>query len=198
MAHARPDPFHAYVGQSQIVNWNTNVTASYARVTELARAANDQETLDAFAALGPPPWDYVRAWPQFRRRQMHYQRALAAEGPRALEIYPAYARDVERAANEETEELTFIHFWGMARDGPRTQIVLPTLGNDFAIPMFVVHGEQDLVAMPDLARDYVSAINAPQKAFVLVPGAGHETSAALMRATHQLMLERVRPLAAPE
>jgi alpha-beta hydrolase superfamily lysophospholipase len=64
--------------------------------------------------------------------------------------------------------------------------------------MFVVHGEQDLVAMPDLARDYVSAINAPQKAFVLLPGAGHETSAALMRATHQLMLERVRPLAALE
>jgi pimeloyl-ACP methyl ester carboxylesterase len=197
MAHVRPDLFHAYVGQSQIVHWNANLAASYARVSELARAAEDQETLDAFAAIGPPPWDYVRAWPQFRRRQMHYQRALAAEGPLALEMAPAYAGDEERAANEAAEEFSFLHFWGIELDGPLTEVDLTALGNDFAIPFFVVHGEQDLVAMPELASSFVESIDAPQKAFVIVPGAGHETSAPLMRATHELMLERVRPLAVP-
>lgn len=194
LAKARPDLIHAYVGQSQFVNWNTNLAASYAQVMNLARAANDRETVEGLTQLGPPPWDRVRAWPQFRRRQMLYQRKLAAEGPLALQMDPAYAGAEEQAQNEAAEEFSFLHFWGMQLDGPLTRVDLPALGTKFDVPIFIVHGEHDLVATTGLAREYVAGIEAPEKAFVIAPGAGHETSATLMKVTHELMLTRVRPL----
>lgn len=193
LAKSRPDLFHAYVGQSQFVNWNANLAASYAQVMSLARAANDRETIEALTQLGPPPWDRVRAWPQFRRRQMLYQRQQAAEGPLALQMDPAYAGAEDRAQNEAAEEFSFLHFWGMQLDGPLTRVDLPALGTQFDVPFFIVHGEHDLVATTGLARDYTAGIEAPEKAFVIAPGAGHETSATLMKVTHELMLTRVRP-----
>ena len=194
LAKARPDLIRAYVGQSQFVNWNTNLAASYAQVMNLARAANDRETVEGLTQLGPPPWDRVRAWPQFRRRQMLYQRKLAAEGPLALQMDPAYAGAEEQAQNEAAEEFSFLHFWGMQLDGPLTRVDLPALGTKFDVPIFIVHGEHDLVATTGLAREYVAGIEAPEKAFVIAPGAGHETSATLMKVTHELMLTRVRSL----
>jgi pimeloyl-ACP methyl ester carboxylesterase len=43
----------------------------------------------------------------------------------------------------------------------------------FAIPIFVIQGAEDLTAPPSLARAFVRNIRAPEKAFVLIPDAGH-------------------------
>jgi len=72
---------------------------------------------------------------------------------------------------------------------------LPTLGTAFAIPVFIVHGSEDLVAIPDVARRYFESITAPQREFVLVPHTGHDLNVALIDVQSKIMRLRVRPLA---
>ena len=57
MAHAQPDLFYAYIGTAQVVNWRKNLSASYARMLEIARVAGDQQAITALTTLGPPHWD---------------------------------------------------------------------------------------------------------------------------------------------
>ncbi|HEY3815396.1 MAG TPA: alpha/beta fold hydrolase [Caulobacteraceae bacterium] len=194
MAHERPDLFYAYVGMAQMVNWRQNLSASYARVLQRARAADDQPAVTALTALGSPPWDTARKWPQFRKWEQAYQ-AKAATAPSApTTVSPAYASADERAQYDAADDFSFVHFWGLKLDGPFTQVDLPALGTRFAIPIFFVQGDQDLTAVPELARRYFDSIEAPRKQFYLVPGAGHEPSVASLAQTLEVLRTQVRPL----
>jgi pimeloyl-ACP methyl ester carboxylesterase len=75
-----------------------------------------------------------------------------------------------------------------------SRVDLPALGMAFGIPVFLIHGAEDLLTTPDVARRYYDGIEAPAKAFVLVPRTGHDPNAALVEAEFRVMTERVRPL----
>jgi pimeloyl-ACP methyl ester carboxylesterase len=79
--------------------------------------------------------------------------------------------------------------------GPMEQVDLPALGTDFAIPIFILQGQEDLTAQPELAKAYFDSIKAPRKQFYLVPGTGHEPSATELDMTLKVLVEQVRPLA---
>jgi pimeloyl-ACP methyl ester carboxylesterase len=197
MAHARPDLFYAYVGMAQMVNWHKNLAASYARVLEMARAANDQPSIATLTAIGPPPWDNIRTWPKFRKVEQAYQakRATAPLAPQTLA--PEYSSPEEQVQYEAADEFSFEHFWGMTLSSPFTQVDLPALGTSFAIPIFIIQGDEDLTATPELAKSYFDSITAPRKQFFSVPGAGHEPSLASVGLAHKVLMEQVRPLTGP-
>ena len=192
MAHARPDLFSAYFGTAQVVNWQKNLAAAYARVLGLARAAKDQPAIDALTAIGPPPWDKVQVWPKYRKWQRLYQAKIATAPQASHALSPAYASPQEQAEGEAADDFSFLHFWGPTLSGPFTQVDLPALGKDFRIPIFIVQGEEDLTTTPELARAYFDTLKAPRKQFILIPGTGHEPSAALLDRLHALILEQAR------
>ncbi len=196
MAHTRPGLFYAYVGMAQLVDARKNVSASYNRVLELARAANDQQAVAELTAIGPPPWASLRIWPEFRKWERAYQSKLITAPPAPDTISPEYASAAERAQYDAADDFSFIHFEGMAFDGPETKIDLPALGTDFAIPVFMIQGERDLTAIPALAKSYFDSIKAPRKQFYLVPGTGHEASAPSLELTQKVLEEQIRPLTA--
>jgi alpha-beta hydrolase superfamily lysophospholipase len=47
------------------------------------------------------------------------------------------------------------------------------LGKKFAVPLFIFQGEADLNTPAAPAREWLEAVEAPRKAFEIVPGAGH-------------------------
>jgi pimeloyl-ACP methyl ester carboxylesterase len=194
MAHARPDLFTAYVGMAQMVNWHKNLAASYARVLEMARAAGDQPSITTLTAIGPPPWDNIRTWPKFRKVEQAYQAKLATAPSAAHTLSPDYFSAEEQAQYEAADEFSFEHFWGMTLSGPFTQVDLPALGTRFAIPIFIIQGDEDLTATPELAKSYFDSITAPRKQYFLVPGAGHEPSIASIELAHKVLVDDVRPL----
>jgi hypothetical protein len=59
----------------------------------------------------------------------------------------------------------------------------------------MVQGQEDLTALPELSKAYFDSIKAPRKQFYLVPGTGHEPSAAELELTRKVLIEQVRPLA---
>lgn len=73
-----------------------------------------------------------------------------------------------------------------------SRVDLLKLGTGFDVPMFLVHGEADLVATPDVARVFFNRLTAPQKAYVLVPRSGHDSNEALVDAQFKLLTEHVQ------
>ena len=195
MAHARPDLFYAYVGLAQLVNIRKKESASYARVLELARAAGDQQAISALTTIGPPPWTSLSKWPVFRKWRLIYQAKLATAPPPPSAISPGYASPEERAQYAAAEDFSFVHFWGLTMSGPLQNVDLPALGMGFGIPIFILQGQEDLTALPDLAKAYFDDIKAPRKQFYLVPGTGHEPSAAQLDLARKVLVEQLRPLA---
>ncbi len=193
MAKQRPDLFYAYIGMAQLVNERAGQAASYARVLQLARAADDQKTVKALEALGPPPWDSLRKWPVFHKALLAYQakRVTAASPP--ISIDPAYASAAERAQYDEADDFSWVHFFGMTMSGPMETVDLPALGTDFAIPIFLVQGQEDINALPELAKAYLDTIKAPRKQFISVPGTGHEDSVESLKVTLEQLRTQVRP-----
>ena len=189
MIHERPDLFTAYIGFAQMVSWGDNVKASYARVLDLARAAKDQQTVDALTKLGPPPWDSIRKWPQFRELVMAYQAKRITAPALELKRSPPYDGYEERQQYAEGDDFSFLHFIGMTMSGPETKIDLRELGTTFKVPIFMIQGEQDLIALPDVAKAYFDSIQAPKKKFYLIPGTGHEPSVPEMKMLRKVIDE---------
>jgi pimeloyl-ACP methyl ester carboxylesterase len=115
--------------------------------------------------------------------------------PVPITISPEYASPEEQSQDDAADDFSFLHFWGMKMSGPMQDVDLPALGTDFAIPIFIFQGEEDLTALPELAKAYFDSIKAPRKQFYLVPGTGHELSAAERDMTLKVLVEQVRPLA---
>ncbi len=195
MARARPDLFHAYVGVSQLVHGVENMAASRDRVLAVAGAAGDRATVAVLEALGPPPWKDPRSFGALRRAVRAYEARVVTPAPASFWIpSPAYATPQALAESEEGEDYSYLQFVGREGAGMASTIDLPRLGTRFEVPVFLVHGAEDLLTTPELARRYLDRLDAPAKAFVLVPRTGHDPNAALLAAEHEVLTRRVRPL----
>lgn len=193
MIRARPDLFAAYVGPAQIVDMQKNTAMVYARLVTMAQAAKDKGATATLASIGPPPWHNLSDWQAYQKVEQVYQHKLAPAPP-DFPISPAYASAKEQADDKEAVAFSGRHFLSENLDGP-LMADLPALGTDFSVPVFVIQGEHDMTALPELARAYVGSIQAPKKKFILLPGAGHAPSAALWSLTHKVLMEEARPLA---
>ena len=196
MAKARPELFHAYLGTSQLVSYRENQAVSYAGLLALVRAADDKAALAVLEGVGAPPWTDPRSFGKVRRVIRKYE-AKVTTPPPAHWWTPAaeYATPKALADYEAGEDYSFINFVGMHGDGMFSQVDLPRLDTDFAIPMFFVEGAHDLLATPDVAKRYYDSIKAPQKAMVVLEHAGHDPNQDVVDAEYKMLKERILPLA---
>ncbi len=208
MVHDRPDVFYAFVGQSVVVNFQNEISASYTRVLQMAEAANDHSTVTALKSIGTPPWKSLfPRWRIYRNAEKTYQAKLVTAPKPSMWVRLAYAGAAERKQYSEAEEFSMSHFWSgrqpksvadldsLTLSGPLAEVDLPALGTEFKIPIYFVEGEHDLTAPPELAKAYFESIRAPQKGFYLVQGNGHEPSQTMIDLTQKVLLEQVKPLA---
>jgi pimeloyl-ACP methyl ester carboxylesterase len=195
MVKTRPDLFYAYIGASQIVGYRENQNASYARVLSLARAANDEKTIAAVEALGPPPWTNPRNFGILRRAIRKYEAKTTIPAPQSWWApAPAYATREYQANYDAGEDFSYLQFVGQKGDGMFAQVDLPKLGTTFDVPVFFIQGSEDILTAPEVTEQYFESISAPQKAFVLVPQAGHDPNAPMVDAEYKVIRERVAPL----
>jgi pimeloyl-ACP methyl ester carboxylesterase len=195
MIRSNPALFHAYLGSAQVVGSRANLASSYAAVLALARAAQDPKTVAALEALGPPPWENPRNFGILRRAVRAYE-AKVTDPPPGSWWAPAaeYATPQAQADYEAGEEYSFIQFAGMKGDGLFSTVDLPALGREFDVPLFIVHGAEDLLALVDDARRYFDSLEAPRKEFVSVPRAGHDPNQAYVDAQFAVLAEKILPL----
>jgi len=196
MAKAHPELFYAYLGTSQVVSYRDNQPLAYARLLGLAQAAADQSALAILRGTGAPPWSDPRSFGKVRRVMRKYEAKVSTPAPPAWwKPAPAYAGAAERRDYDAGEDYSFINFVGMQGDGLFSQVELPALGTEFAIPMFFIHGAHDLLATPDVLQRYYASLKAPQKELVILERTGHDPNQAVVDAQYKLLVERIRPLA---
>jgi pimeloyl-ACP methyl ester carboxylesterase len=193
MAKADPDQFCAYLGTAQVVGYRQN-TDGYAKVSALARAAGDQETLEKLEALGPPPWTNPRNFGIQRRAMRKYEAMRTDPMPAAWrELGSLYATAQAREDYEGGEDYSFLQFVGLRGDGMFSTIDLPRLGTHFRLPVYLVQGTEDLLTTPEATQRYYDAIQAPAKKLVPVPRAGHDPNLPMVEAQARLLREDIRP-----
>ena len=195
MVKARPDLFYAYLGASQIVGYRINQTDTYAHLLRLTHAAGDTAGIAVLEAQGAPPWTNPRSSGAVRKIVRKYEALTTDPEPGSWwQPAPAYATDQARADYSSGEDYSYIQFVGMHGDGMYSGVDLPKLGTTFDLPVFIVAGAQDLLTAPEIARDYFDSLTAPQKAFVLVPRAGHDPNQAKVDAEFTLLEDTIMPL----
>jgi pimeloyl-ACP methyl ester carboxylesterase len=170
MAAQRPDLFRAYVGVGQMVDMPRNEEMAYERTLELARTRGAGKAVRALETLGRPPYPDPARWIRRLRAAMAvdtefgpWQRLLLARAFTTPGCTPA---DIVHLMTDAVLLPQGLY--------DETMAVTPqSLGTRFEVPVILLHGDADLYAMPELAREYVDAIEAPAKAYVPLPGYGH-------------------------
>jgi pimeloyl-ACP methyl ester carboxylesterase len=185
MVKLRPDLFSAYVGTGQIVELEKDAEAAYPLLIERARALHDTLALKQLEAVGPPPYpDSPKKWVWIR-----WANALDPMPPRqtqtirtAAENAPAYL-----AAGVDFSQ-------GLMWDSIMSDD-LPKLGLDFKVPIFFIQGAQDDLSVTALGHQYWRSIRAPEKKFIVLPGAGHLAIFRARAAFLRQLVKWVRPVA---
>lgn len=73
--------------------------------------------------------------------------------------------------------------------GPK--IDLRKLGLRFAVPVYLLQGEQDLVTPPEVSRAYFDELVAPRKEFLPLARTGHDPNRTMIDAQYRV-LQRLR------
>lgn len=195
MIKADPDLFHAYLGWAQMVSYRDNLPATYTRLLGLARQAGDEDSITKLEGIGAPPWFNPRNFGILRRIDRKYE-GMATDPAPAQWWQPAPDYATPQAQEDYTagEDYSYIQFVGWKGDGMFSQVNLPTLGPDFKVPVFLLQGEADYLTLPEISRPYFDSLNAPQKAFILLPRTGHDPNAIMVDAQLKVLNEKIRPL----
>jgi pimeloyl-ACP methyl ester carboxylesterase len=191
MARARPDLFYAYVGTGQVGDSTRNYSVAYDGLLKKARETGNAKALRELSRIGPPPY---ASGPGYR---VQWKWANAFEGADQF-LFGTIGLALVAPGNsvEDINDSAAGEVFSAERLVPQTKSLGPKeLGLEFAIPMFVFQGSEDLTTPTELARHYLASIKAPRKKFVEIKGGGH--FAVFMKSSVFLneLVKRVRPLA---
>jgi pimeloyl-ACP methyl ester carboxylesterase len=200
LIHRRPDLASAYVGVSQAVG-RRGWRLGYDLALEQAQARGDSAAVAALTAAGPPPYADLEA---FMPRQIYTnppgQPATDAEniagGAFAALVFappPPGASWVAPTPVPPGYDFAAVFMRTARAMVPVWQdMEIRDYGREFPMPVFVFQGDNDINTPTALAREWVEEIEAPTKAFEIIPGASHNTMPfhAQIRA---LMLRHVVP-----
>lgn len=191
MVKARPELYCAYVGVAQVVNMQELLVASYQHTMQAARAAGNTTAIDELTAVGPPPWNTLRA----AVTPLRWARMLEPQDNQAFEVElsPGYGSPKERADRQAAGDMSATQLVGPTAEGPLMQVDLPALGTRFEIPVVLIQGSKDLRTVPELTRAYFDRIEAPYKQLFVDPETGHEPTRSSLQLWLKVLDETIRP-----
>lgn len=195
MAKRRPDLFHAFVGTGQVADMPRSMGMNYSKLLEQAQAARDQETTRVLTEIGPPPFENRHELEVFFSSIYKYppasdRVAMDAIKSTLMSPPPGYSlRDVF----DGFRGFMVVPSLRIYNEMLGTQ--LASLGPDFDIPVFFIHGTEDNLTQVSLTNEYFETIKAPHKEMVLLEGGGHFAFLSLSDRFLKDLVARVRPYA---
>ncbi len=186
LARRYPEVISAYVGTGQAVSNSRGGKLGYELALDAARKRNDTAGVAALEKVGPPPYSSVEeffvrqqyanppGYPQSPVEKEHNEalrKFMSAPPPVDATYIPAAAPKYDLFANfMETQKLIF-------QESAKFEAA-DALGYRYRVPIYFFEGENDINVPTALAREYFDRIEAPRKAFRVIPGAGHNTMSA--------------------
>jgi pimeloyl-ACP methyl ester carboxylesterase len=168
MVQMRPDLFIAYVGTGQLADETQNYSVAYQALLSKAQATGNEEALRELKAIGPPPYSSYEGYSVQRRWANRFEGAERfLPGTIGISLQaPGYSvRDLDDLLAGEL-------FSGNIMFSKTRSETMKDLGLKFSVPIFFFEGTEDFTSPTELARKYLTALEAPKKEFVPIPG-GH-------------------------
>jgi pimeloyl-ACP methyl ester carboxylesterase len=176
MATKMPDLFYAYVGHSQIVKPDINLSF-YDKIYKIAESKNDKEALDVLEALGKPPYDRAKKIGQLLRIVKKYESAHSKPAPESWFVTsPAYDNEKDNQNRSDGDDYSFVNYTGDSKLGVKSMSATIDLIRDhtvFKIPVYFIQGSEDLLTPMQESGEYFKRIKAPQKKYHLLPKTAH-------------------------
>ncbi|MGS0686799.1 alpha/beta fold hydrolase [Nakamurella sp. GG22] len=188
---AHPDLFHAFVGVGQMVSQRATDLIFYEDTLAWARTEGNAELAAELVAMGPPPWtDFL-----------NYSTVLGYE----QDVYPYDHQVNAEGAGQMTESLPVGEYGlldtvNLARGlsdsfalmYPQLQQIdfrvdVPTLD----VPVYLAEGRYEPRGRSDLAAEWFSQLEAPDKMWIEFPTSGHRPIFEQPELFHQLMTNTV-------
>jgi pimeloyl-ACP methyl ester carboxylesterase len=169
MVKAKPDLFYAFVGTGQVADPAKSYAVAYADLLKKAETLKEQRAVRELREVGPPPYSDGRGYAVQRKWSNLFEGAdffISSMFGLAL-CAPGYTlRDINDWFDGQSLSAD--------RLVPETSTLdAKVLGGDFALPVFVIQGAEDLTTPTSLANSFVTSIRAPTKAFIPIGGGGH-------------------------
>jgi pimeloyl-ACP methyl ester carboxylesterase len=194
LVQRRPDLFSAFVATDLYVNTVHNETIKYQMTMERLRALGDKKGLATLEAIGADPtrWD-LQAWnvnmalafktniptPNLDRKLLF---PLVLTSPiYTLKEIATLLKGFQSSTAMMLPEILAFNAWD--------------LGTTFNVPFYLFQGEEDVITVTGLAKEYFDKIEAPEKNMALIRDAGHFAAFSQPDRFLAELLEHVRPVA---
>lgn len=194
MVQMRPALFAAYVGTGQAASWMAMVNIQYDLLLAKAHKDGNQATIKELEAIGRPGptngdhWSFLgkynfrSLWAPSDQEWLQHLRGQTAE---------LKAREPEQFKNlEGGMQFTGEHVIPdqIATDLPKTACHVHTA-------YFVIQGQDDVITPTEAAVEYFKCVEAPRKALILIPSAGHFAFMTASDEFLRVLTAKVRPVA---
>ncbi|PKR84690.1 alpha/beta fold hydrolase [Heyndrickxia camelliae] len=194
MAKLRPELFHAYVGTDQNAPDSQNLLHKI--TINAVQASGNTKGVKLLEKMGANR-------SQISRKDVDKRNRILVKAIRDVPnmitdiILPSMISSPEHKIRDIMDI-----FKGMSYslDHLYTELInfdFKKIGMIFELPVFIIHGDNDIITPTQLAKLYFNEIEAPYKEFVLIKNAGHLACFARADQFLEELLTRVRPLAAP-
>jgi pimeloyl-ACP methyl ester carboxylesterase len=192
MAKLRPELFYAYVGTDQNAPDSQNLL--YEITMNAVRTAGNTKGVQLLEKMGADQSQWSRM--DFDKRNRILVKAIN-DVPNMITdlILPSMLSSPEH----KIHDMMYI-FKGMNYSldhlfDELKNFDFKKFGMQFELPVFIFHGDNDIITPTELAKVYYNEIEAPHKEFVLIKNAGHLACFARADQFLEELIERVRPLA---
>lgn len=193
MANRRPDLFHAYVGTDQNAPDCQNLLHEI--TVNAVRATGNTKGVQLLEKMGTDR-------SQISRKDVDKRNRILVKAIRGVPnmitdlILPSMISSPEHKIQDIMD---FFKGMSYSLDQLFAELInfdFKKVGMQFELPVFIIHGDNDIITPTELARLYYNEIEAPHKEFVLIKNAGHLACFARADQFLEELLTRVRPLIA--
>jgi pimeloyl-ACP methyl ester carboxylesterase len=191
VAKERPGLLYCYVGTGQVESMPKMLRTAYAAFLAQARRDGNAQAIRELEVLGLPPYAHFDQYATlFRWSGPDRAASLRPKLRLPLGGFAAPGYSIADAYNllRGAEFSEHVLFPVAARED------LLSLGLDFKVPVIFIEGADDQATPTADAMDYFDQIKAPNKDFVVIPGAGHFVLFEEPDTFLKEMLPRVKPL----
>lgn len=169
-----PDNFYFFIGSGQIVNYEMNIAARYSQLLSKAELNQNNKAILQIKSLGEPPYEQkdkgwkdnlLTNWADFYSgttfsknwSDIYYWSLLNCSEYTISEKISVKSKNKLFHVQDEYRKLDFYNSI-----------------HDFAIPIYFVQGENDLLAVTSVVAEYYNKINSPNKDMLIIKNCGHD------------------------
>ncbi|CAM1340541.1 alpha/beta fold hydrolase [Tenacibaculum amylolyticum] len=195
MIMKEPSLYQAYIGNAQFVGFMKNYSYAYGTVLKLAEKSNDTIAYKKLKLLGKPPYKTTRSLGQILRVVKKYERKNAIRTPVGWwRINPEYDNKKDKIDRYNGDDYSFLYFAGHKKMGIESIVRGLDFSKEvlkFEVPVYLVQGDEDILTASQINKSYFNKITAPDKAYYLIKGAGHNLNQFIIDADYQILKDKI-------